>query len=224
MRFALLGGSFDPPHRGHIALARLARKRLALDRILVAPVALQPMKHDIPPAGFDDRVAMTRLAFEGEPGIEISLLDAPRADGRSNYTIDTLAALRQQIKPGDALFCVLGADSFLTIRNWHRSADLLITCDFIVGARPGFDLSKVQTILPVGITAKSLPTELPNTQLLELDKQETVASRLYLLMDLAEDVSATEIRAALRGDGAAGDILDPKVAKYIRERHLYAHL
>ena len=228
MRIALFGGTFDPPHRGHIALARLARERLSLDRILVAPVAVQPLKHEMTPTSFDDRVAMTRLAFAREPGVEISLLDAPRPDGRSNYTMDSLAALRQQLKPADALFCILGADSFLTIGNWHRSADLLTSCDFIVGARPGFDLTRAHAALPKGVTAKSLPTELPNTQLLELKKHEIVAatpaSHLYLLMDLAEDVSATEIRAALHGDTGAARILNPRVAKYTREHHLYAHL
>lgn len=228
MRIALFGGTFDPPHRGHVALARLARERLALDRILVAPVAVQPLKHEITPTSFDDRVAMARLAFAGVSGTEISLLDAPRADGRSNYTIDTLAALHQQLKPADSLFCILGADSFLTIANWHRSADLLTACDFVVGARPGFDLTHAQAALPEGITAKSLPTELHNTQLLELRRDETEASppttHLYLLMDLAEDVSATEIRAALKGHAAAGRILNPRVAKYIHEHHLYAHL
>lgn len=228
MRIALFGGTFDPPHRGHVALARLASERLSLDRILVAPVAVQPLKHEITPTSFDDRIAMARLAFAGELGVEISLLDAPRPDGRSNYTIDSLASLRQQLKPADTLFCILGADSFLTIGNWHRPADLLMMCDFIVGARPGFDLTRTQAALPKGLTAKSLPTDLPNTQLLELRKHETEAaqppSHLYLLMDLAEDVSATEIRAALHGHTGATRVLNPRVARYIREHHLYAHL
>ncbi|MGH9587654.1 MAG: nicotinate-nicotinamide nucleotide adenylyltransferase, partial [Acidobacteriaceae bacterium] len=141
MRVALFGGSFDPPHRGHVALARLARQRLALDRVLVAPVGTQPLKPESVPASFEDRVAMTRLAFAGEPGMDVSLVDAPRADGLSNYTLDTLTSLRHMLAPEDPLFCILGADSLLTIRNWHRAADLLVFCDFITGARPGFDLS-----------------------------------------------------------------------------------
>jgi nicotinate-nucleotide adenylyltransferase len=233
MRAALFGGTFDPPHRGHIALARLARERLALDRILVAPVAVQPLKEEPPPASFADRLAMTRLAFAGEPGTEISLLDAPRPDGRSNYTIDTLATLRRQLNPDDALFCILGADSFLTIGKWHRSADLLTTCDFIVGARPGFDLSHAEAALPDGIAAKPLRTELPNMQFLELRKQEVApqergpvrpSPRLYLLTDLTEDVSATQIRSALHGEMPPSGLLNPAVVKYIREHHLYAHL
>lgn len=224
MRIALFGGSFDPPHRGHVALARLTRERLALDRVLVAPVAMQPLKHQTPPASFADRVAMTRLAFAGEPATEISLLDVPRPDGKSNYTIDTLAVLRRQLNPGDALFCIIGADSFLAISKWHRSADLLLACDFIVGARPGFDLNQATAALPDGISAKPLAPALPFTQLLELTAQNGRHSRLYLLTDLAEDVSATQIRSALRGETGTSSVLNPAVIEYIHAHHLYAHL
>ena len=224
MRVALFGGSFDPPHRGHVTLARLARQRLTLDRVLVAPVGVQPLKSDATPAGFEDRVAMTRLAFCGEAGVEISLADAPRADERSNYTLDTLAMVRQGLRPDDVLFCILGADSLLTIRNWHRAADLVVFCDFIVGARPGFDLSHAEAALPAGISARPLTTDLIHTQVLELKDQTGRSSRLYLLLDLAEDVSATEIRSALRGEVDAISVLNPMVAEYIRVHHLYSHL
>ena len=228
MRVALFGGTFDPPHRGHIAIARLARKRLSLDRILVAPVATQPLKHNTHLTSFDDRVAMARLAFARQQGIEISLIDAPRPDGTSNYTIDTLTEFRNQLASEDRLFCILGADSLLGIRNWHRPADLLLACDFIVGARPGFDLTQAATILPGTISAKPLSTDLPHTSLLQLTGPAGRTSLLYLLTDLAEDVSATEIRAniraALHGDAHPRSILAPSVAAYIRSHHLYRHL
>jgi nicotinate-nucleotide adenylyltransferase len=224
MRVALFGGSFDPPHRGHVALARLARTRLALDRILVAPVGAQPLKPEAIPASFEDRLAMVRLAFADEPGVEISLLDAPRSDGKSNYTINTLEALRRQLSPADALFCILGADSLLSIRQWRNPAELLTAFDFIVGARPGFRLSDTQAALPKGLTATPLTTDLPHTELLELGAPNGRCSRLYLLTDLAEDVSASEIRFALRGSPDPSAALHPAVAEYIRAHHLYRHL
>lgn len=223
MRVALFGGSFDPPHRGHVALARLARERLLLDRIVVAPVAAQPLKQQMPPASFEDRVAMTRLAFADEPGTEVSLIDAPRPEGRSNYTIDTLTALRHEINPGDALYCIIGADSFLTIKSWHRSADLLTFCDFIVGARPGFDLNDIAAVLPSGITAAPLPSEHPQVRVFRI-RGVTGSSRLSLLTGLAEDVSATQIRSALRGESGSANVLAPAVLEYIRTNHLYTHL
>jgi len=224
MRVALFGGSFDPPHRGHVGLARLARERLALDRILVAPVAIQPLKPDAAPTSFEDRLAMARLAFAGEPGVEISLLDAPRSDGKANYTIDTLETVRQQLSHDDSLFCILGADSLLSISQWRQPAELLTACDFIVGARPSFDLGDVEDALPSGIRAKPLATKLPDTQSLELVAPNGRRSRLYLLTDLAEDVSASEIRSALQQKTNPSSVLRPAVAEYIRAHHLYPHL
>lgn len=223
MRVALFGGSFDPPHRGHVVLARLARERLALDRVLVAPVGTQPLKQERTIASFTDRLAMTRLAFENEPGVEISLVDGPRPDGSFNYTIDTLSELRRRLDPEDALFCIVGADSFLTIGTWHRSAELLTMCDFIVGARPGFDLSRAQAALPGGLQARVLPTSIPHTQVMELEGNGR-CSRVYLMMDLAEEVSASEIRSALRGEAESGGVLARPVEQYIRIHELYTHL
>lgn len=224
MRVALFGGSFDPPHRGHLALARRARERLALDSVLVTPVAAQPLKHGLPPANFADRVAMAGLAFADEPHTEISLLDAPRPDGKFNYTLDTLRSLRERLVPGDRLFCILGADSLLSIGRWHKPEELLMTCDFIVGARRGFDLGGARDALPRGIAAKPQATELSQVQVLELTKPGERPTCLYLLLDLAEEVSATDIRVALRGGTTKDSVLAPAVLQYIRAHHLYTHL
>ena len=101
MRIGFLGGSFDPPHCGHIALARLALERLQLDRVLFAPVAVQPLKRDRPQAGFPDRVAMTELAIEREPQMAISLVDSPHPGGRPG-----LARLGRRRRPAPAPGCV----------------------------------------------------------------------------------------------------------------------
>jgi len=218
MRVALYGGSFDPPHRGHVALARLAADRLHLDRVFIAPVGLQPLKQDAAAASFEDRIAMARIAFAGDSRMEVSRLDAPHADGRPNYTIDTVLQLKRTLS-GDEIFCLIGADAWLTIKKWHRAPDLLMSCDFIVGARPGFNLAHIAAALPPGISAAHSLLDVLN-----LRGPAGKRSRLYLLPDLAEDVSATEVRAAL-SSGHAGEeqaVLDPGVAKYIRAHKLYA--
>src|SRR5215469_4855309 len=84
-RIAFFGGSFDPPHRGHLAIARAALQALHLDRVLFAPVGAQPLKPEGATASFDDRVAMTRLAIAEEPRFEVSLADAPAPSGAPNY-------------------------------------------------------------------------------------------------------------------------------------------
>lgn len=221
MRVALFGGTFDPPHRGHVALARLARQSLSLNRILVAPVAMQPLKQETQPASFEDRMAMARIAFADEPDTEVSLIDAPRADGRSNYTVDTLTLLRRQLGDRDALFCLVGADSFLTLGKWHHPVDLLSSCDWIVGARPGFDLENAAAALPEGVSATLLPSAQPQVQVSELTADDGRRSRLYLLTSLAVDISATQVRAALSGRNAPDGVLAPGVVEYIRAHHLY---
>jgi nicotinate-nucleotide adenylyltransferase len=221
MNIGFFGGSFDPPHRAHIALARLAMQRLGLDRVLLAPVGVQPLKRDRPQAGYDDRVAMTRLAIDGQPGLEVSLIDAPRSDHRPNYTIDTIRGLRATLRPEDPLICLLGADSFLSIGKWYRAADLLLACDFAVAARPGFDLGRVTAALPASISVASCASTQPEQLVLCLHGGGRRESRLYLLPELEEPVSASGIRSALEQGELPGQLLSPAVADYIREHHLY---
>ncbi|MGC2639299.1 MAG: nicotinate (nicotinamide) nucleotide adenylyltransferase [Acidobacteriaceae bacterium] len=226
MKTGWFGGSFDPPHRGHLALAQLAQQRLGLDRVLFAPVGVQPLKRDRAHdpesmAGFQDRVAMTRLAIAGQPGFEVSLMDAPRDDDRPNYTVDTLRTLRAQLPSDDSLYCLMGADSFLSIGKWYRAADLLLSCDFAVAARPGFDLGRLTAALPPSISVGACNGSGPANLVLCLRDHTGRESRLWLLPDLADDVSASAIRAALEKGSDAGPAIDPGVAAYIRDHWLY---
>ena len=223
MKVGFFGGSFDPPHMGHIALARLAIERVGLDRVLMAPVGAQPLKRD-ESAPFADRVAMVRLAIAHQPRIELSLIDAPRADGEANYTVDTVKALREQLDPADRLYCLMGADSFLTIGNWHRAEILLSECDFIVGSRPGFDLQQIAAALPesFSIGPQSPPQSMigaKGCQRVSLIDKNGRESCLYLLTDLSEDISATGIREELQNGQETG--IDPAVWAYIQEHGLY---
>ena len=221
MRIGLFGGSFDPPHRGHVALARLAASRMGFGRVLFAPVGVQPLKRDRPQASFTDRVAMTGLALAGEKDMELSLIDAPRADGRPNYTIDAVRTLKAGLATGDELFCLMGADSFLSIGKWYRSSDLLVACDFIVASRPGFDLSRVAAALPPNISVASTDAQQGDNLVLSLRNAGHRESRLYLLPDLEEQASASGIRESLHHGVESRGELDPGVAAYIREHGLY---
>jgi nicotinate-nucleotide adenylyltransferase len=220
MRIALFGGTFDPPHRGHIAIARAAITRLALDQVLVAPVATQPLKGGSGHSSFADRLAMVQLAVTGEPGLIASSIDAPLLDGKPNYTFDTLQRLRRLLAPADLLFCLLGADSFLTIKQWHQSAELLLFCDFIVAGRPGFSLEQITAVLPDGVENQGKHREAAFTRF-ALANRSGQKSQLFLLPDLDQDISATEIRAALAEGSQQQTVLTPSVAEYIRSHALY---
>ena len=139
MRIAFFGGSFDPPHCGHLAVAHAAREALALDRVLFAPVGLQPFKPDGSSASFEDRVAMTRLAIEGEQGFELSLADAPAGD-TPNYTVDTLTRLHTALPENTKLFLLLGADAFRSLPSWRQTAEIRQLAQLIVASRPGESL------------------------------------------------------------------------------------
>ena len=221
MRVGFLGGSFDPPHRGHVALARLAMESVGLDRVLFAPVGVQPLKRDRPQASFADRMEMTALAIAGEKGLEIARIDAPHADGRPNYTIETVRALRGMLASDDELFCLMGADSFLSIGKWYRAADLLVACDFVVAARPGFDLSRITSALPSSISVGSCDEARGDNLVLCLLGAGYRESRLYLLPHLKEPASATGIRRSLQQGAEPEWDLDPAVAAYIHEHGLY---
>jgi nicotinate-nucleotide adenylyltransferase len=220
MRIAFFGGTFDPPHCGHIAIARAAIRRLVLDEVLVAPVGTQPLKGGTAHSSFADRLAMVRLAVAGEPGLVASSIDAPLATGQPNYTFDTLHRLRSQIQPTDTLFCLLGADSFLTLKSWHRCAELLVFCDFIVAGRPGFSLQDVQAALPMGVENAGERHATGYTRL-RLSGPAGQSSELFLLPDLDQDISATEIRAALAEGSTPQTVLPSTVAEYIRFHGLY---
>ncbi|MGD0681942.1 MAG: nicotinate-nicotinamide nucleotide adenylyltransferase [Terracidiphilus sp.] len=159
-RVAFFGGSFDPPHLGHLGVARAALAALGLDTVLFAPVGTQPLKPQGPTACFEDRLAMTRLAIAGEPAFALSLADAPKSSGAPNFTLETLLALRAQLPPGSTLFCLMGADSFAGFSRWHRAAEIPFLAPLIVASRPtesqwlqrGLD-----STLPNGLTIESVP-------------------------------------------------------------------
>jgi nicotinate-nucleotide adenylyltransferase len=220
MRIAFFGGTFDPPHCGHIAIARAAIARLALDQVLVAPVGTQPLKGGSGHSSFEDRLAMVKLAVAGDPGLSASDIDAPLPSGQPNYTFDTLQRLRSHLQPADVLFFLLGADSFLTLRQWHQSTELLLFCDFIVAGRPGFSLAQVNAALPEGVKNTGGHREAGFTRF-TLSGPSGRSATLFVLPDLDQDISATEIRAALAEGAEQQTVLAPAVAEYIRSHGLY---
>jgi nicotinate-nucleotide adenylyltransferase len=237
-RVAFFGGSFDPPHQGHFAVARAAQGALALDTVLFAPVGAQPLKPQGSTASFDDRVEMTRLAVAGEPGFAVSLADAPKNSSAPNYTLDTLLELRAGLAPGGELFCLMGADSFFGLRQWHRAAEIPLVASLIVASRPGQPLNDLKAALPLGLAieeaAPPLAKEPVGSQPIEirtwrLRNAAGQSAPFYLLPELHIEISASNIRELIHdGDSATEAILDSRqkllpasVLDYIRARGLY---
>lgn len=221
MRVALFGGSFDPPHCGHIKIARAAKTALNLDKILMAPVGKQPLKAPFHNASFQDRLQMVALAVAEEEGIEACNVDAPRADDRPNYTLDTLKKLREELAPDTKLFFLMGADSLQSFRKWHQAAELLVTAEFIIAARPGFSLSKLAKSLPEGVQLSECLHSSPCVHTFSLTTNAGKETRLHLLPNLHEEVSATDVRRAIRTGNEKDLIVPSAVLKYIRKNNLY---
>lgn len=117
MRLAILGGSFDPPHVGHLLAATDACEQLALDRLVFVPAATQPLKAGLARASADQRLAMVRLLVEGDPRFEVSALEVER--GGLSYTVDTLAHF-EALHPAAARFLLLGSDVLGSFARWRE--------------------------------------------------------------------------------------------------------
>src|ERR1700730_11937061 len=163
MNIGLFGGTFDPIHRGHLALARAARERCNLSRILFVPADVPPHKQLQPLSAFAHRYAMIALATGQEKDFVPSLREAPGdldagAPGKAktrvakpNYTIDTVKRLKQSFKKADRLFLLIGIDAFADIAKWHHAEALFRECEFVVPSRPGFSLADVANALPASL-------------------------------------------------------------------------
>jgi nicotinate-nucleotide adenylyltransferase len=226
MNIGLFGGTFDPVHRGHLALARAAMERCKLHRVCFVAAGVPPHKQEQPLAPFAHRFAMLALATADEKAFVPSLLEAPQ-DGvkkdraeKPNYSIDTVRRLKQSFRNADRLFFLIGMDAFADIAKWHQAEALFRECDFIVAGRPGYSLADV---------AKALPGSLrPRDEVMKpFHKQEAAGDlmlpgvRIHLLGDLKQPASATAIRQAAAAGKALGRFLDPPVAEYIRKMGLY---
>jgi nicotinate-nucleotide adenylyltransferase len=233
-RIAFFGGSFDPPHLGHLAVARAARTALALDAVLFAPVGSQPLKPQGSTAGFEDRLEMTRLAIADEQGFELSLADAPRPSGEPNFTVETLARLRGGLAPDGALYCLMGADSFFGLRRWHRSSEIPFVASLIIASRPGQKpehwISGLREALPPGLSIEPEVLAGVHSPGLEMRTYRVQdgdgrSAPFYLLPGLYVDISASQIREQVQaGSSALADGHGPlpdAVFDYIQAHGLY---
>ncbi|MGA2359210.1 MAG: nicotinate (nicotinamide) nucleotide adenylyltransferase [Terriglobales bacterium] len=233
MNIGLFGGSFDPIHRGHLALAQAAASRYALRQVLFVAANVPPHKQKPPVTAFIHRYAMVALATQDERRFVPSLLEAPewataelrsagqpRAAVPTNYSIDTVRRVKQTLKKSDRLFFLIGMDAFRDIANWREARALLGECDFIVASRPRYSLRDV---------AESLPEDLrpPAAVIRPFHKQPAQGDlflpgvTLHLLEGVHQNVSATAIRAAAAQGKPLARWLDPRVAEYIRKHGLY---
>ena len=229
-RIAIFGGSFDPIHSGHLAVARAADRRFNFDEMHFIPASRPPHKLKQHLAPFPHRFAMVALACADHPHFVPSLAEAGEdfSGTQLHYSIDTVRYFRHAYNgTGDRVFFIVGADAFLDIPMWKEYEALLGLCDFVIANRPGIRLEALRLVIPPDLHAAPDPTR---------DKKERdedalasgspVVARLqrttvYLLENVANEASATDIRRkANRGQSIHG-LVSARVEEYILKQGLY---
>lgn len=219
MKLALFGGTFDPVHSGHLAVARAAAEKFDLGLVYFVPSSVPPHKSNRVFTDFRHRYAMLALATEKEPRFIPSLLEADSA--QPNYSIQTVRRFKKGLKKSDKLFFLIGIDAFMDISTWRQPLELLAECDFIVASRPGYSLGDVGAALPEELR----PSPAVLQALRRQQASGTIALRssmIHLLGGVNERVSSTQIRAAAHKSVKQLSRYVPEaVAEYIRKKHLY---
>jgi nicotinate-nucleotide adenylyltransferase len=211
---ALFGGTFDPIHAGHIAIANAAQRRFHLDAIYFIPSSRPPHKSQRLLAPFAHRYAMVALACADHSGYIPSLAEAPTygAGAHVFYSIDTVKKFRRE-HPDDRLYFIVGADQFLEIPTWRSYEALLDSCDFIIAHRPGFRLDALRLVIPPEKHGR-VPSDDP--QIINLRK-----SRIHFLSTVTSHVSSTEIRQRLEKHHSIHGLVPARVEAYIQGQALY---
>jgi nicotinate-nucleotide adenylyltransferase len=224
MNIGLFGGTFDPIHRGHLKVARAAAERFNLREVWFIPADIPPHKQKAPVTSYFHRYSMVTLAVADEPDFLPSLLEAPDPEAhmerRPSYSIDTVRRVKAGLRRGDRLYFLIGIDAFRDIAKWHEAEALLKECEFIVAARPGYSLADVASSLPKGL--RPAAAELRKFRKSKLEEALWLPGvTLHLLPETHEDVSATQIRAAIKRGTGLKKLVPDAVAEYIRKEGLY---
>lgn len=217
-RIGLLGGTFNPIHNAHLAIARQAREMLELDRVVMIPSGDPPHKPSNGLASAKDRYEMVRLALASDPYLVISDVEVRRS-GKS-YSIDTVRLLQQEFGNETRLHFLIGLDAFLEFATWREPETLLTLCSFVVLSRPGLSFQALSTV--------PLIPRLPQASLMDLDQGRTVRldvqiglQSLICLRVPPSTVSASDIRGRIARGASTANLLPPAVESYILQHHIY---
>ena len=194
-----MGGTFNPIHKGHLALANAAQEQFALDQIIFIPSGNPPHKEPTEVIDKEDRFRMVKLAIRGKKNYVASRIELDRPG--LSFAVDTFSALKRKYGKAAKLFYVMGLDSINEILDWRKPLELFKLCEFIVGTRPGTRIRAFRRLV------KFPP----------LQKEE---DKIHL-MELKENISASEIRERLRAGKPVSRLVPDAVEGYIKKHGLY---
>jgi len=191
-RTGIFGGTFDPPHIGHLIVTEDVRMRFDLDRIVFVPSARPPHKIQSPMTESVHRYRMTELAIRGNPHFEVSDCEIQRPG--ASYTVDTVKHFRRVYGRDCELFFIMGGDSIFEIDTWKNPEEIVNDCTVIVTSRPGFDLSGIN----------------------DRFKEKVISTDVTRI-----GISSTMIRERIRDGGSIAGLVPEAVETYIRKEGLY---
>jgi nicotinate-nucleotide adenylyltransferase len=196
VKLGIMGGTFDPIHLGHVAMAEAAADCAGLDRVLLIPASVPPHRAAATAAA-SDRLAMVRLAATGHPRLEVTDIELRRAG--PSYTVDTLRALARE-RPGSELHLLLGWDAARDIGAWHAPEEVLRLARPVVVSRPGYPVPTERDLAAAGIE----PT-------------------WAILCDVpTPEVDSTDVRRLVERGASLAGLVDPAVEAYLKRHRLYA--
>lgn len=192
-RIGLFGGTFNPPHVAHLAVAEAAREQVGLDRVLWVPAAVSPFKQGEALPAPEHRLAMVRLATEGHPAFDVWPAEIER--GGVSYTVDTVRALAEAHPEAD-LHLIVGGDSLASFPRWRQAQEIARLAVLVAYRRPGD-----------GVEPAALP--------------DWLAERVLWVEAPAVELSATELRALLQAGRSARYLVPDAVLAYVAAHRLY---
>lgn len=195
LRIGIVGGTFDPIHMGHVAMAEAARECAQLDRVLLVPADVPPHRAAAT-APAADRLEMSRLAVSSHPHLEVSDIELRR--GGPSYTVDTVRELKW-LWPDDELFLVLGWDAARDIHAWRDPEEVLSLARPVIVTRPGYPTPTVADLESAG-----------------LDPERAIICHAH-----TPDVDSTDVRRLIEQGLSLSGLVDPQVEAYLRRRGLY---
>jgi nicotinate-nucleotide adenylyltransferase len=198
-RIGIMGGTFNPVHKGHIAIAEAARKQFHLNKVIFVPSGTPPHKTEEYIAPKEDRFKMVKLVIAGKKLYKVSRVELDRPG--FSYAVDTFNELKKEYRGKAELYYIMGMDSINEILTWKKPMELFKLCQFIVATRPG---AKIRTMRRV----------------LKFPPVRMHADQIHLI-EVKKNISSTKIRESIKNGEIPSRLMNKKVVDYIKEHKLY---
>jgi nicotinate-nucleotide adenylyltransferase len=219
-RIALYGGTFDPVHAGHIAVARELLRLFALDEVLFIPAFVAPHKREREVTPAVQRYAMLALATQDDPRLCISTIELD--EPTKPYTFETLARMQSSLGREAELFFIMGADSWMELGTWREWERVLEMSNHVVVTRPGYELSTEH--MPPAIRERVVDLRGLGPEAVMSEINQSGRLKIYATDAVVLDVSATGIRELVRAGGRSAELtrlMPPPVASFVEKYKLY---